>query len=125
MDDIDELIRFSLDLSKIAPLSLSISPFAAKRNTPLDGAPFEDIPSQTAKLSKIRDRLKGKAEIKPASVRWAWIEYMLSQGDESAGLAAMDAWRDGGGFSSWKRAFAGRDVKAFRHRAVPDNRKEV
>jgi radical SAM superfamily enzyme YgiQ (UPF0313 family) len=105
MNDIEELIRFSLELSRIAPLSLSVSPFVAKRNTPLDGAPFEAISLQTAKLSKIRSRLKGKVEVKPSSVRWAWVEFMLSQGGESAGLAAMDAWREGGGFASWKRAF--------------------
>jgi hypothetical protein len=33
---------------------------------------------------------------------------MLSQGDEKAGLAAMDAWRQGGSFGAWKRAFAHR-----------------
>ncbi len=109
--DIEELVRFSLEISKIAPLVLSISPFVAKRNTPLNGAPFEGISSLNAKLSFIRDALKGNVEVKPASARWAWVEYMLSQGDESAGLAAMDAWRDGGSFSSWKRAFTRREVK--------------
>jgi radical SAM superfamily enzyme YgiQ (UPF0313 family) len=111
MDDIDELVRFSRELSRIAPLALSISPFVAKRNTPLNGAPFEAIPSLSLKLSSIRDGLKGKVEVKPASVRWAWVEYMLSQGSESAGLAAMDAWKAGGTFSSWKRAFARREAK--------------
>src|SRR5262245_34693122 len=44
MSDIDELGRFSLELSRIAPrLVLGIAPFVAKRNTPLDGAPFEPI----------------------------------------------------------------------------------
>jgi radical SAM superfamily enzyme YgiQ (UPF0313 family) len=109
--DIEELIRFSRELSGIAPLTLSISPFVAKRNTPLNKAPFESIPSLNMKLSSIRNGLKGKAEVKPTSVRWAWVEYMLSQGTESAGLAAMDAWKEGGSFSSWKRAFARHDAK--------------
>ena len=109
-DDIRELIRFSRELSGIAPLSMSISPFVAKRNTPLDGAQFESMDSLSRKLSLIREELKRMVEVKPASVRWAWVEYMLSQGDESAGLAAMDAWRAGGSFSSWKRAFADREV---------------
>ena len=105
MEDIEELIRFSLELSRIGPISLSISPFVAKRHTPLDGAPFEDISLQAMKLSRIRSGLKGKVDVKPSSARWAWVEYMLSQGDESAGLAAMDAWMAGGSFASWKRAF--------------------
>jgi len=111
VDDIDELIRFSLELSTIAPLSLSISPFVAKKNTPLAGAPFEAIPQQNAKLSRIRLGLKSAVDIKPSSPRWAWVEYMLSQGGETAGLAAMDAWKEGGSFSSWKRAFMRYEVK--------------
>jgi radical SAM superfamily enzyme YgiQ (UPF0313 family) len=123
MEDIDELVRFSIELSKITSLSLTISPFVAKRNTPLDGMPFEPIPSIDAKLAKIRSGLKGKVNVRPSSARWAWVEYMLSQAGESAGLAAMDAWRAGGGFSAWKKAFAGRDVKTFRYRPVPDGRR--
>jgi len=124
-EDIDELVRFSIELSKIAPLSMSISPFVAKRNTPLDGAPFEPVPSIAAKLARIRSRLKGKVDVRPSSARWAWVEYMLSQSGESAGLAAMDAWRAGGSFSAWKQAFARREVKTFRYRPVPDGRGSV
>jgi len=105
MGDIDECIRFSLELSKIAPLSLSISPFVAKRNTPLDGAPFEPIPSLERKLSRLRSGLTGRADVRPSSARWAWVEYMLAQGEEQAGLAALEAWRAGGSFSAWKKAF--------------------
>jgi len=125
MEDIEELVRFSIELSKIASLSVTISPFVAKRNTPLDGMPFEPIPSIDAKLTKIRSGLKGKVDVRPSSARWAWVEYMLSQAGESAGLAAMDAWKAGGGFSAWKKAFAGRDVKPFRYRPVPDGRRRV
>jgi hypothetical protein len=125
MDDIDELVRFSIELSKIVPLSLGISPFVAKRNTPLDGAPFEPIPSVSAKLARIRSGLKGKVDVRPSSARWAWIEYMLSQCGESAGLAAMDAWKAGGSFSSWKKAFDTHEVKPFRYRPVPDDRRTV
>ena len=121
--DIDEMVRFSLELARIMPLALTISPFVAKRNTPLDGFPFEPIPSLEGKLSRLRGALKGKVDIRPASARWAWVEYMLSQGDESAGFAAMDAWRDGGSFAAWKRAFDGRAVKPYRTRPVIDGRR--
>jgi len=108
MEDIDECIRFSQELSKISPLSLSISPFVAKKNTPLKDAPFEQISSLESKLSRLRSGLKGKVTVRPSSIRWAWVEYILSQGDESAGLAAMDAWRSGGSFSAFKTAFSSR-----------------
>jgi len=124
-EDLGELVRFSLELARIIPVSLGISPFVAKRNTPLDGAPFEPIPAQEQKLRRLRAELKGKVEIRPTSARWAWVEYMLSQGSESAGLAAMDAWRAGGSFAAWKRAFQARQVRSFMARRVPDGRRNV
>jgi radical SAM superfamily enzyme YgiQ (UPF0313 family) len=104
--DIEDLIRFSLELAKIVPLTLGVAPFVAKRNTPLDGAEFEPIVSLERKLARLHAGLKGRAEIRPTSARWAWVEYMLSQGDETAGLAAMEAWRAGGGFGAWKKSLS-------------------
>ncbi len=121
--DIDELVRFSCELAKIVPLSLGVSPFVAKRNTPLDGIPFEGIAPLEAKMARLRAGLRGRVEVRPASARWAWVEYMLSQGGEAAGLAAMDAWRNGGSFGAWKRAFQKYDVKPFLARPVPDGRR--
>ena len=39
--------------------------------------------------------------------------------------AAMDAWRNGGSFAAWKRAFKKHDVKPFRARPVPDGRRNA
>ncbi len=123
--DIDELIRFSRELARIGPVSLGVSPFVAKRNTPLDGCGFEPIESLEAKMLRLRAGLKGKVEVRPVSPRWAWVEYMLSQGDERAGLAAIDAWRAGGRFSDWRRAFLQHDVRPFRLRPVADGRRNA
>jgi len=111
--DVEELIRFSKELTRIVPLSMTISPFVAKRNTPMDGAPFESISKLEAKLTKLRAGTKGLVSLRPSSARWAWVEYMLSQGGDSAGLAAWDAWRAGGSFQAWKRAFENRNAKPF------------
>ena len=63
MDDIDELGRFSMELSRIAPrLVLGIAPFVAKRNTPLDGAPFEAIDVLDAKLARLRAAVGGRVD---------------------------------------------------------------
>jgi len=102
--DIDELVRFSLELARIVPLSLAISPFVAKRNTPLDGAPFEPIPSLEGKLARLRAGVKDKVDIRSVSARWAWVEHKLAQGGEAEGIAALEAWRGGGDFASWKRS---------------------
>jgi len=53
----------------------------------------------------LRRGLRGKVTVRPTSARWAWVEYMLAQGDHRAGLAALDAWRAGGSFAAWKNAF--------------------
>jgi len=111
--DVDELIRFARGLARIVPVSLSISPFVAKRHTPLDGAAFEPLASLKAKLARLRAGLKGSAEVRSTSVRWSWVQYMLSQGGEAAGLAAMDAWRAGGSYQAWKRAFRERDAHPY------------
>jgi radical SAM superfamily enzyme YgiQ (UPF0313 family) len=117
-EDIRELVRFSMEVARIVPLSLGIAPFVAKRNTPLDRSAFVSIPVLERRLTVLRSGLKGRVEIRPTSPRWAWVEYALSQGDERAGLAAMDAWRAGGRFSDWKRAFKERE-------AVPGPNKEL
>ncbi|MFN7130468.1 MAG: radical SAM protein [Myxococcales bacterium] len=125
-EDIEELARFSSELSKIIPVSLGISPFVAKRNTPLDGAPFEPIPQVEAKLHLLKKRVRGRVEIRSTSARWAWVEYMLAQSGPEAGLAALDAWRNGGAFADWKRAFKEHGVKTYPGPVkVPDGRRNL
>ncbi len=107
-EDLDEVARFVRELASVLPTSLGVSPFAAKRNTPLDGAPFAPLPVIESRLKRLQKLLRGRAEVRPTSARWAFVEYMLAQCGPEAGLAAMDAWREGGGFSAWKRAFEAR-----------------
>src|SRR5260221_81380 len=120
--DLDELVRLASEISRIIPLRFGCAPFVAKRNTPMDGAPFTPIEELDRRIAALRAKLRGRAEIRPTSPRWAWVEYMLAQGDESAGLAAEDAWRAGGSFASWKRAFRERGVTPHASRRVPDGR---
>lgn len=120
--DIEELARFTMELSKILPTSLGVAPFVAKRNTPLDGAPFCGIKEAEARLELLRRLLRGKAEVRPTSARWAWVEHMLAQCGPEVGLAAMDAWRAGGSFAAWKKAFEERGVVPYQERRVEDGR---
>jgi radical SAM superfamily enzyme YgiQ (UPF0313 family) len=121
-EDLDELVRLAAEISRILPLRFGCAPFVAKRNTPMDGSPFTPIEETERRIAYLRAKLRGRAEIRPTSPRWAWVEYMLAQGDESAGLAAEDAWRAGGSFASWKRAFRERGVTPHAGRRVPDGR---
>jgi hypothetical protein len=78
----------------------------AKRNTPLDGAPFESIDVLDAKLARLRAAVAGRVTLRPTSPKWAWVEYRLAQGGMAAGRAAARAARAGGRFADWKTAFA-------------------
>jgi len=107
VEDIDELARFALELSHVAPkVVLGIAPFVAKRQTPLDGAPFEGIASVDAKLVRLRRALHGRVDLRPTSPKWAWVEYRLAQGGFAAGRAAAVAARAGARFSDWRAALA-------------------
>jgi radical SAM superfamily enzyme YgiQ (UPF0313 family) len=112
-DDIDELIKFATELSRIHPLAIGVSPFVAKRNTPLDGAPFAGISVVEHRLDRLRRGLRGKVDLRSTSARWAWVEYVLAQGSYAEGRAVLDAVHGGGRFSAWRAAFG----------ALPDTRK--
>ena len=123
--DLDELGQLADEISRIVPLSFGCAPFVAKRNTPMDGAPFVPIGELERRIAYLRARLRGRAEVRPTSARWAWVEYMLAQGGREAGLAALDAWRAGGAFAAWKRAFRDRGVVPFAASRVSDGRRKL
>ena len=106
-DDIDELVGFAKEISKVLRLAYGVAPFVAKRNTPLDGAPFAGIAEVEQRLSRLKLGLRGCAEVRPTSARWAWVEYLLAQGGADAGLRAYAAHLAGGSFAAWRRAFDG------------------
>ena len=121
--DVDELVRFTTELSRILPVALGVAPFVAKRHTPLDGAPFAGIKTVDSRLARLRAGLRGKAEVRPTSARWAWVEYMLAQCGPEAGLAALQAWKAGGRFADFRHAFADAGCTPFLAARVEDGRR--
>ena len=121
--DVDELVQLSKELAAIHPrVAYGLAPFVAKRNTPLDGSPFAGIPLVEARLARLDKGLRAagladKVKVRPTSARWAWVEYMIAQGESNAGLAIMDAHRAGGSFAAYKKAFAARGVEPTGPRA--------
>jgi radical SAM superfamily enzyme YgiQ (UPF0313 family) len=105
-DDIDECAAFVSTLSTRIPVSLGIAPFCAKRNTPLDRAPFAGIATVRGRLDRLRRGLRGKAEVRSTSARWSWVEYVLAQGGVAEGRAVLAAVRGGATFAAYQRAFA-------------------
>jgi radical SAM superfamily enzyme YgiQ (UPF0313 family) len=110
--DIDELVRFAAELHAVHPrVAFGVAPFVAKRNTPLDGTAFAGIRVVETRLERLRRGLRGRAQVRPTSARWAWVEYMIAQAGASAGLAVMDAHLAGGSFADYKRAFRERGIE--------------
>lgn len=106
-EDIEELLAFTRKLAAIHPTALGIAPFVPKRNTPLDGAEFAGIPQVEARLTRIQQGLRGsRADVRPTSARWAWVEYKLASAGLAGGHVALRAVHAGGSFAAWKKAFA-------------------
>jgi radical SAM superfamily enzyme YgiQ (UPF0313 family) len=105
-EDVDECVSLVSALSKRIPISLGIAPFCAKRNTPLDRAAFAGINTVRARLDRLKRGLRGKADVRSTSARWAWVEYVLAQGGEAEGRAVLSAVHEGGTFAAYQRAFA-------------------
>ncbi len=105
-DDIDECVKFVTGLSRVIPIALGVAPFCAKRNTPLDRMPFAGIRTVDARLERLRRGLRGRADVRAVSARWAWVEYVLAQGGAAEGHAVARAVAAGGRFADYKRAFA-------------------
>lgn len=104
-EDIDECISFVTQLSKRNGIALGIAPFVSKRNTPLDKHPWAGIKVVEDRLERLRKGLRGRADVRPTSARWAWVEYVLAQGGAREGLAVYDAVQRGGRFADYAKAF--------------------
>jgi radical SAM superfamily enzyme YgiQ (UPF0313 family) len=104
--DIDELIRFTTELSRVHPIALGIAPFVPKKNTPMDTDQFAGIKVIDRRLKRLSRGLRGRADVRPTSARWAWVEAMLAMAGPEAGEAALEAVREGGSFQDWKRALS-------------------
>ncbi len=111
-EDIDELIAFTRELAGLLPVALGVSPLVPKLHTPLGDAPFAGVKAVDRTLKRLARELGGVAELRSTSAKWAWVEYRLSQGGQDAGLAALEAWRAGGSYAAYKRAFADCDERA-------------
>jgi radical SAM superfamily enzyme YgiQ (UPF0313 family) len=103
--DIDECAALVGGLSRTIPVSLGIAPFCAKKNTPLDGAPFAGTRTIGARIAHLRRRLAGRAEVRSVSPRWSFVEHVLAQGGSAEGRLVYDAVHRGGRFSDYRAAF--------------------
>ena len=105
-EDVDELIAFTRELASIHNIALGIAPFVPKFNTPLIDAGFAGQKVVERRLKRLRRGLKGAADVRATSARWAWVEAILAQGGPAEGLALLEAVQAGGRFADYTRAFS-------------------
>jgi hypothetical protein len=58
------------------------------------------------RLKRLRQGLKGRADVRATSARWAWVESVLALGGQDEGRAVRDAVHAGGSFAAYQRAFS-------------------
>ena len=105
-EDIDQCAALLKDLSRLVPTSVGVAPFCAKLSTPLADAPFAGISTVEARVKRLRKAVAGRVEIRATSARWAWVEHVLSTGNEAEGLAVLQAEIAGGAFADYRRELA-------------------
>jgi hypothetical protein len=54
---------------------------------------------------RLRRGLRGRADVRSTSARWAWVEYVLAQGGVPEAEALLRAVRNGGRFADYRREF--------------------
>jgi radical SAM superfamily enzyme YgiQ (UPF0313 family) len=115
-EDVDECAALLREIAAIAPVAVGVAPFCAKRNTPLDGQPFAGVEVVASRLERLRRGVRGAADVRATSARWAWVEHVLAQGGQPEGRALHAAVREGGSFGAYKRAFEARETRTVRRR---------
>lgn len=115
-EDRRELVDLCLELRKIIPLVLGVSPFVPKFHTPLARSPFVGEKEAGRILSQLHRALAGRVTVRGPGAREAYVEYRLSQGGYRHAAAAIAAARLGGSLGHWKRA-----LKDLPERVAPLN----
>ncbi len=68
------------------------------------------------RIERLKRGLRGRADVRSTSSRWAWVEHALAQGGAPEGEAVLRAVRAGGRFADFKRALADRETVTTRRK---------
>lgn len=99
--DIDELIRFSSELSRVMPLAIGVAPFVPKYNTPLSDADFAGETVVTERMERLRLGLRGRAEVRTTSSKEAYVEALLATAGQDVAHQILASQTDGFGWKSF------------------------
>lgn len=108
-EDIEELITLMKELktqNKGFKLTLSISSFVPKAQTPFQWAGREDNSAIQKKSDYLKKHLAiNKIDFKPTSLKWDYIQGVLSRGDRRLSPLLEKVYEYNGSLGSWGRAY--------------------
>ncbi len=114
--DIDDLVNLMKDLKKQNKgfnLSLSISSFVPKAHTPFERQARQSNKELEQKSNCIKKQLlRSGIDFKPASIKWEYIQGVLSMGDRRLYPILEQVYEYGSTLGSWNRAYksVGKDL---------------
>lgn len=107
-DDIKEFIELGEKIknqNKGFEITFSFSSFVPKPQTPMQWSMREDSKSLEKKQKYISKELaKIGIQSKFSSIKWDYIQTILSRGDESLSELLIEVYKNGGGYSAYKSA---------------------
>lgn len=108
-EDIKELADLMIRLKKKNKgfnLTLSVSSFVPKAKTPFqtEERPPENIIKQRSEYLR-KELNKNKIIYKPTSIKWDYIQAIISRGDRRLSYLAEKAYESGGTIGSWTKAY--------------------
>ncbi len=118
-EDIDEIVKSVVAIKKlmmdsternVSPrLTISVSPFVPKPQTPFQWYPMDDVKSLTQKLQYLRREFGkiGGIRFSSASAKWSAIQGVLARGDRRLGKVLSDIQTKN---FSWNKAFKLNDL---------------
>ena len=120
--DIEEMIRLLADLkseNKSMKLILSSCSFVTKAGTPFQWDKREETEILQEKVEYLKsESLKINIQLKPTSLKWDYVQAVLSRGDRRLSPLLELVYKYNGSLGSWRRAY--KEITEDQKLDIPD-----
>lgn len=106
--DIEEIFKLVKEIMKSCPrgnIKVAISSFIPKPHTPFESVEFTPIDELKGKLEIVKKIKGGRTLLKYQDPEVAFIEAVLSRGDERLFSVIEEVYKNGGKFEQWRETF--------------------
>jgi radical SAM superfamily enzyme YgiQ (UPF0313 family) len=121
-DDVEQIIELMNNIkikNKGFKLTLSVSSFVPKAQTPFQWEARESVKELQTKIEFLRKELhKLGIEFKPTSIKWDYVQAVLSRGDRRLTPLIERVFQNGGSLGSWSRSI--KELQEEGLNSIPD-----